>query len=310
MSTLVENVPSRRAVLIAGPTGSGKSRLALALSETFGSTIVNADSMQVYEGLRVLTARPNEDDEKRRPHRLYGTVPAGERFSVGRWLRAVARTLSEIPPDGPPVLLVGGSGLYFKALTQGLVALPDIEPPDPGRFAALDDQELHAELADKDAQAAARLAVHDRQRVLRALHVLESTGRSLLDWQSDRAEPLLGSAATLEIVLDVARDELYRRIDARFEEMMGMGAVEEVAALLERQLDPTLPLMKAVGLAPLARYLGGTLDKGQAVALGQRDTRRYAKRQLTFFRNQLAGWTRLAPDAAPAAVGAWMGSLG
>lgn len=293
-------------MLIAGPTGSGKSRLALALSETFGSVIINADSMQVYEGLRILTARPQPEDEARLPHRLYGTVPADERFSVGRWLRAVADTLSCIPSDGPPVLFVGGTGLYFKALTEGLAPLPDLAPADHARMAAWDDQALHARLAARDAKAADRLSVRDRQRVARALHVIEETGRSLLEWQMDEAVPLLLPEATLGVVLDLQRDELYRRIDARFDAMMREGAVEEVRAMLDRKLDPTLPLMKAVGVAPIADLLAGTLGVHEAVAIGQRDSRRYAKRQLTFFRNQFADWRRLAPTDALTELRPWI----
>lgn len=301
-----EEAPGPRAVLIAGPTGSGKSQLALALAEASGSLIVNADSMQVYEGLRILTARPQPAEEARLPHRLYGFVPPSERYSVGRWLRAAADILGALRPDSPPVLFVGGTGLYFKALTEGLVELPELGPMDRERLATLDDRRLHAELARRDARAAARLAEGDRQRVARALQVVEETGRSLLDWQKEAAEPLLPPSRSLRIVLDLDRPTLYGRIDARFESMMRQGALAEVAALLERRLDPSLPLMKAVGLPPLARHLRGDLDKAEAVGLAQRDSRRYAKRQLTFFRNQFRQWRRLGPADALAVIRSWM----
>jgi tRNA dimethylallyltransferase len=290
------------AILIAGPTASGKSALALALAERHGGAIVNADSMQVYRDLRVITARPDPAEEARVPHRLYGHVDAAENYSVGRWCQDVRRALEEVNLEGRLPILVGGTGLYFKALTQGLSAVPPTPPEvraavrargEAGGVAA-----LHAELARRDPEVAARLKPGDRMRIARALEVLEATGRSLADWHRDGMPAILDPDRALKIFLDVDRAELHRRIDARFDAMLAAGALDEVRALAARDLDPMLPAMKAHGVPWLRRHLRGEIGPAEAAAGGKADTRRYTKRQVTWFRHQMPGWTRAEPAAA------------
>jgi tRNA dimethylallyltransferase len=295
-----------RAVLIAGPTASGKSALALALAEKFGGVVINADSMQVYRDLKIITARPSPEEEARAPHRLYGHVDAAENFSVGRWLVDARAALAQAGEGGQVPIFVGGTGLYFKALTMGLSAVPPI--PDDVRTAVraqLADkgpQALHAELARRDPATAARLKPGDRTRVARALEVLEATGRPLADWQREGMPPILDPARATRIFLVPDRAELYRRIDARFDAMLVAGALDEVAALAARRLDPLLPAMKAHGVPWLRRHLAGELSLADAAAEGKKDTRHYAKRQVTWFRHQMPDWTWVTPEQAPEAL--------
>jgi tRNA dimethylallyltransferase len=298
--------PAKRAVLIAGPTASGKSALALALAEELGGTIINADSMQVYRDLRIITARPTPAEEARVPHLLYGHVDAAENYSVGRWCVDAGAALAEVDGAGRLPVVVGGTGLYFKTLTQGLAAVPPI-PPDiraavRGRLAADGIAALHAELAARDPATAHRLMPGDRARIARALEVVLATGRSLNDWHRDGAPPALDPDGAVKIFLDVDRAELYRRIDARFDAMLAGGALEEVRALGRRGLDAALPAMKAHGVPWLIRHLEGEIELAAAADEGKRDTRRYTKRQATWFRHQLPDWTWVAPDKAPAAI--------
>ena len=288
-------------MLIAGPTSSGKSALALRLAERHRGTILNADSMQVYRDLRIITARPSIDDEARVPHRLYGFVDAAENYSVGRWCADAKTALDEVWREGRLPILVGGTGLYFKALTQGLSAVPptpeDIRAAVRARCDAEGSEALHAELARRDPVMAERLQPGDRMRVARALEVLEATGRSLADWQRDGMPAMLDADAAARFFLVVDRAELARRIDVRFDAMLETGALDEVRALAGRHLDPMLPAMKAHGVPWLRRYLTGEITLTDAADGGKADTRRYTKRQVTWFRHQMPGWTWLEPEA-------------
>ena len=294
----------RRALLIAGPTASGKSALALELAQAHGGVIINTDSMQVYHDLRVLTARPTADEEAVAPHRLYGTVDAAVNFSAGAWVAEAARVLAEVRAQGRLPIFAGGSGLYFKALTSGLSDVPAIavEVRDDVRARLERDgpEALHAQLALRDPASAQRLNPRDRSRVARALEVVEATGRSLTDWHADALPPLLPPDSFTAVFLTPDRDELYARIDARFDAMLGAGALDEVAALAARHLDPLLPAMKAHGVPALIKYLAGELSLEEAAVIGRADTRHYAKRQFTWFRHQLPQFEWATPDAARA----------
>ena len=298
--------PAQRAVLIAGPTASGKSALALALASELRGTIINADSMQVYRDLRVITARPTPDDEARAPHRLYGHVDAAENYSVGRWCVDARAALTEAMRGGRLPILVGGTGLYFKTLTQGLAAIPpipaDVRSAVRGRLAPEGVAALYAELVRRDPATAHRLMPGDRARITRALEVILATGRPLADWHRDGMKPALDPSGAVKIFLDAERAELYRRIDARFDTMLATGALDEVAALAARGLDPSLPAMKAHGVPWLIRHLAGEITLAEAAEGGKRDTRRYTKRQATWFRHQLPDWTWVAPADAERAV--------
>jgi tRNA dimethylallyltransferase len=293
---------SKRGVLIAGPTASGKSALALALAEALGGTIINADSMQVYRDLRIVTARPTAQEEARVPHLLYGHVDAAENYSVGRWCVDASAALAAVERAGRLPVVVGGTGLYFKALTRGLAAVPPIPPQI--RAAVRERLErkgiaaLYAELGERDAATARRLMPRDRARVTRALEVMLATGRSLTDWHAEGMKPALDAQAAVKLFLDVERAEPYRRIDGRFDAMLGSGALDEVRALASRGLDPALPAMKAHGVPWLIRHLSGEIDLVAAVEGAKRDTRRYSKRQGTWFRHQLPDWTWATPGTA------------
>jgi tRNA dimethylallyltransferase len=291
-----------KAVLIAGPTASGKSALALALAQKTGGVIINTDSMQVYRDLRILTARPTWREEALAPHRLYGHVDAAVNFSAGAWVADAARILSEAQAEQRLPIFVGGSGLYFKALTRGLSAVPPIPAGvRDGVRARLERdgvEALHAELADRDPASAERLKPRDRARIARALEVVEATGRGLTDWHREGLPPLLAPGAFSALFLSPERAQLYARIDARFEAMLAAGAVEEVAGLAARQLDPLLPAMKAHGVPALIRHLKGEITRDQAAEIGRADTRHYAKRQFTWFRHQLPEFEWVAPEAA------------
>src|SRR5712691_4431309 len=295
--------PSKRAVLIAGPTASGKSALALELAQRLGGTVINADSMQVYRDLRIITARPTLAEEACVPHLLYGHVDAAENYSAGRWCIDAGAALAEVERAGRLPIVIGGTGLYFKTLTQGLAAVPPIPPAIRAavrhRLAAEGAAALHAELAACDPTSAQRLMPGDRARVTRALEVMLATGRSLTDWHREGLPPALHPDRAVKIFLAVERAELYRRIDARFDAMLAAGALEEVRALHRRGLDPALPAMKAHGVPWLIRHLDGEIDLAAADEAGKRDTRRYTKRQATWFRHQLPDWTWVAPDMAP-----------
>jgi tRNA dimethylallyltransferase len=291
-----------RAVLIAGPTASGKSALALAVAENLGGVIVNADSMQVYRDLRIITARPTADDEIRAPHELYGFVDAAENYSVGRWCRDVEETLLEIGKQGRVPILVGGTGLYFKALTSGLAAVPpipaDIRADVRGRLQQEGAPALHAELMRLDPATAQRVTANDRSRISRALEVVLATGRALSDWHREGLPPLIDPARAVKVFITCERKELVRRIEVRFDAMIKSTALDEVRRLAERRLDPALPAMKAHGVPWLIRHLNGEISREEAIAGAVMDTRRYAKRQLTWFRNQMNDWIWADPNDA------------
>jgi tRNA dimethylallyltransferase len=291
----------QRPVLIAGPTASGKSALALALAERIGGIVINADSMQVYADLRMITARPTPAEEARVPHRLYGHVDAAVRYSVGQYVADAGGMLDEARRSGKPAIFVGGTGLYFKALTAGLAAVPPIptgiRDAVRARFAQGGPGALHAELARHDPRAAARLDINDHIRIARALEVVEATGRSILDWQAE-GMPALLDADTPRVFIAPERATLYARIDARFDTMLAADALDEVRRLAVRKLDPLLPAMKAHGVPWLIRHLAGEMTLDDAAHRAKLDTRHYAKRQFTWFRHQLGDWPQLPPAAA------------
>ncbi len=282
--------------LIAGPTASGKSALALRLAEETGAEIVNADALQLYSDLRVLSARPSPEDEARAPHHLFGVADAADGWSVGRWLRAASEVLDGVAARGRPAIVVGGTGLYFKALTQGLAPIPQIPAEAVAEAEALFDLAGEAKarevLAAVDPPAALRIAPGDRQRLVRALAVARATGRSLSAWQADAAGALPADRWRA-VVLEPPREVLYARCDARLEAMMDAGAVEEAAVLIARNLDPRLPALKAVALRELAGIAQGQLTREAALKAAQIATRHYAKRQMTWFRNQTPDWPRI-----------------
>lgn len=298
-----------KAVLIAGPTASGKSALALELAQKTGGVVINADSMQVYRDLCVLTARPTPDEEAQVPHRLYGHVDAAVNFSAGAWVADAARVLAELRAQNRLPIFVGGSGLYFRALTSGLSAVPPIPAGIRDSVRARLERDgveaLHAELARRDPASAERLKPRDRTRIARALEVVEATGRSLTDWHRDGLPPLLPKHTFHALFLAPDRDQLYARIDARFDAMLKSGVLEEVAALAARHLDPLLPAMKAHGVPALIRHLAGEISLEEAAVIGRADTRHYAKRQFTWFRHQLPEFEWVRPEQA----GEWLSAV-
>ncbi|MDE5465175.1 tRNA (adenosine(37)-N6)-dimethylallyltransferase MiaA [Bradyrhizobium sp. CSS354] len=289
-----------KAVLIAGPTASGKSALALELALAAGGVVINADSMQVYRDLRIITARPTDGDEAQVPHRLYGHVDAAVNFSAGAWVSDAAKALEEAQAKGRLPIFIGGTGLYFKALTAGLSVVPpipaEVREDVRARLERNGVEALHAELAAADPRAAERLNLRDRTRIARALEVVEATGRSLLDWHHEGQPPLLPKDSFRAVFIAPERDELYARIDARFDAMLGAGALREVERLAARNLDPLLPAMKAHGVPALIRHLRGELSLEQAATIGRADTRHYAKRQFTWFRHQLPEFEWVKPE--------------
>ena len=293
-------------ILIAGPTASGKSALGLGLADKLGGVIVNADSMQVYRDLRVITARPTPAEEAATPHLLYGHVDAAERYSVGAWCVDAAAALAAAGRDGRTAIVLGGTGLYFETLSKGLAAVPpisdDVRAAVRARLEARGSAALHAELAQVDPVMAQRLMSGDRSRIARALEVKLATGRSLADWHREGMPPVLDTARAVKVFLDPERGALQRRIATRFAAMLAAGALEEVAALAARGLDPALPAMKAHGVPWLVRHLRGEIDLAEAAAGGVRDTWRYTKRQATWFRNRMPDWTWSAPEAAQALI--------
>ncbi|MCB1543952.1 MAG: tRNA (adenosine(37)-N6)-dimethylallyltransferase MiaA [Methylobacteriaceae bacterium] len=295
-----------RAILIAGPTASGKSAVALTLAQRTGGVVVNADSMQVYRDLRILTARPTPTDEAAAEHRLYGHVDGAENYSVGRWLDDFRALMDELEAARRLAIVVGGTGMYFKAATQGLSDIPRTPEAVRARVRAeaegVASAELHARLAARDPQTAARLRPTDPQRVLRALEVLEATGRPLAAFQGARAAPILPEGSWRGFFLAPERDVVRAAIDGRFLAMIAAGALEEVAKLAMRKLDPALPIMRAHGAPALMAHLRGEMSLDEAIARGQGDTRAYAKRQFTFARHQLPDLRWLAPEDAGAEV--------
>ena len=302
-----------RAVLIAGPTASGKSALALELAEHLGGVIVNADSMQVYRDLRIITARPTLADQKRAVHRLYGFVDAAENYSVGRWCRDVKEVLDEAVGQGRIPILVGGTGLYFKALTTGLAAVPaipvDIRTEVRSRMQREGAPALHAELVRLDPVTAQRVTINDRSRISRALEVALATGRALSDWHAEGLPAIVDPKYAAKAFITCERKDLVHRIETRFATMLKAGALDEVRRLAGRKLDPTLPAMKAHGVPWLIRYLNGEISLVDAEAGAVMDTRRYAKRQLTWFRHQIKDWSWETPERAANALKSQLSGL-
>jgi tRNA dimethylallyltransferase len=282
--------------LLAGPTASGKSRLALEMARRTGAVILNADSQQLYADLRVLSARPSAADEAVAEHRLYGVADAADPWSVGRWSRAVTPILADLAAVRRPALLVGGTGLYFTSLTKGLADIPDVPVEMRDAAAAAFDGDGEAafrrRLAGVDPAAEARIEVGDRQRLTRAWAVAEHTGRALSDWTADTT-PLLAPGSWTGMVVEPDREVLYANCDLRVARMVEAGALDEVRALVARGLDAALPAMKAVGVREFAAHLAGETTLAQAVEATRQATRNYAKRQLTWFRNQTPGWARI-----------------
>ncbi|MBW9087619.1 tRNA (adenosine(37)-N6)-dimethylallyltransferase MiaA [Rhizobium wenxiniae] len=302
MENLVQDID---AILITGPTASGKSALAVRLAQARNGVVINTDSMQVYDTLRLLTARPSDDEMEGIPHHLYGHVAATKAYSTGEWLRDVGSLLTEIRARGQMPVFVGGTGLYFKALTGGLSDMPEIpqeircevrlrlkqEGPEP----------LHAELAQKDAAVAETLEVRDGQRIVRALEVLQATGRSILAFQGKQGPMIIDPVRAQKFVVLPERSILHDRINRRFEKMLDHGAVDEVQALLKQQPSADLPVMKAIGVREIAEMLDGIMSRDEVIERSSALTRQYAKRQMTWFRNQMDdSWNRI--DGSPASV--------
>jgi tRNA dimethylallyltransferase len=283
----------KSAVLIAGPTASGKSALALQRAQALGGIVVNADALQVYDGLRILTARPTAAETAKAPHRLYGFVGAEVRFSTGDWARAAAAVIAEA--GDRPLIFAGGTGLYFEALTRGIAEVPEVSAEALASAEAevkgLSREERGRFIADRDPEIAARLKTPDPQRVIRALAVLKSTGRSLASFQEAAHTPLLKDYETERLVLNPDRDVLRRRIADRFRAMLDEGAADEADRLLARNLDPTLPVMKAIGLREIVGWRAGRLAREAMIEQAVIATRQYAKRQRTWFRGRMAEWT-------------------
>lgn len=289
-----------QAILIAGPTASGKSRLAIDLARRHNGVVVNADSMQVYRELRVLSARPDETDMAAVPHRLYGDVPAATRYSVGRWLADVARVMADLRDSGLTPIFVGGTGLYFKALTEGLASIPPIPDAVRARLAQevrdVATDELHARLRECDPETAAGLRPSDRSRICRALEVFEATGRPLAAWQGGEGTPPLVTAPARRMVITPDRKWLHGRISERADAMIQHGVLEEVRKLVDLQLPADLPAMKAIGVRQFLDHLDGNVSLDEALAGVKTETRRYAKRQMTWFRNQMPDWPTIEPE--------------
>jgi tRNA dimethylallyltransferase len=292
-------LPEADIVLIAGPTASGKSALALKLARERGGEIVNADSMQIYAGLPVLTAAPSADELAQAPHHLFGEVDAAEAWSVGKWLTAATQALAEIAARGRPAIVVGGTGLYFRALTHGLADIPPVSETQREvsalLYAAQGEPEFRDVLAELDPQAETRIEVGDRQRLVRAHAVAVATGKSLTAWQTD-TKPALAEGTWRGMVLDPPRAALYDRCDARLGLMVEHGALDEVRAMETRGLGPALPALKALGYRELAAHLRGETSLEEALDAARQETRRYAKRQMTWFRNQTPDWERIVPE--------------
>ena len=289
------------AILITGPTASGKSALAVDLAKTHGGEIINADSMQVYDTLKMLTARPDEADMDGVPHHLYGTVPAAQAFSTGDWLRAVGPVLDDVRARSRIPVFVGGTGLYFKALTGGLSHMPAVPPAIRARWrrrlAEDGSWALHAELGARDPEMADRLSPSDGQRIVRALEVMDATGRSLAAFQAHAGEGLVDPERARKLIVEPDRRVLHERINRRFAGMLDAGAIAEVEALLKLGLPMEMPVMKAIGVPQIAALLRGELTREQVIAQASAATRQYAKRQMTWFRNQMdESWERITPD--------------
>ncbi|MFY8101835.1 MAG: tRNA (adenosine(37)-N6)-dimethylallyltransferase MiaA [Allorhizobium sp.] len=288
------------AILITGPTASGKSALALTFARRHNGVVINADSMQVYDTLRVLSARPSEPEMEGVPHALYGHVPAGRNYSTGDWLRDMASLLESLRRDSRLPVIVGGTGLYFKALTGGLSDMPPIPDDLRAEIRLRLEKEgaegLHTELSGVDPAMASRLNPADGQRIVRALEVFRATGRSIAEFQKQSGPMLVDPDHARKLVVLPQRTVLHERINRRFDRMMEEGAIEEVEALMSLGLKPEMPAMKAIGVAQIADLLAGRLGRDEVIERASAATRQYAKRQMTWFRNQMdESWQRVDP---------------
>jgi tRNA dimethylallyltransferase len=299
--------PKPPVALIAGPTASGKSALALALAERSGGVVINADSAQLYRGVPVLSAAPTNEELARGEHRLYGVADGSVPCSAADWATMARREIADVHAQQRLPILVGGTGLYLRTLIDGIAPVPPIDPEVRLRVRGSGVEQNRAELARHDAQAAAMLNANDSARIARALEVALSTGRTLADWQEQREGGIGGEVALRPLILLPPRDWLYRRCDERFAHMVEQGAAAEVKALLARKLEPDLPIMRAIGVAEIAGCLSGETSLANAIAAGQQATRRYAKRQYTWFAHQPPeDWPRFREpvegDAMPRAL--------
>ncbi|MDL2408841.1 tRNA (adenosine(37)-N6)-dimethylallyltransferase MiaA [Rhizobium calliandrae] len=288
------------AILITGPTASGKSALAVELAREHGGVVVNADSMQVYDTLRVLTARPSQEDMQGIPHHLYGHVPAGQAYSTGAWLREAAALVAQLGSEGRMPVFVGGTGLYFKALTGGLSDMPGIPPEVRNhlrrRLLIEGAEALHRELVVRDPAVAESLNFQDGQRIVRALEVIEATGQSIAAFQGKTGPVVVEAHRAQKIVVLPDRAALHQRINGRFEKMLANGAEDEVRALLALKLPEEMPVMRAIGVSQIAAMLRGQMTRKEVLETGAAATRQYAKRQMTWFRNQMdESWERISP---------------
>lgn len=284
--------------MLMGPTGAGKSALALAIAAQKPTVIINADAMQTVDTLRVLTARPSIAEEAQAEHALYGVLRPEEPTSVAVWLKLVKPVICRAWEEGKLPLLVGGTGMYLKALMEGLASIPPIPDAVRERLRALDEPTVRAQLEQRDPWMAARLKPGDSQRNLRALEVIEATGISLAEWQQQETAPLFPEAQYQCFAVDHTREEIYARIDRRFELMMQNGALDEVRALMALHLSPEIPITRAHGVPELMAYLNGTMTLADAIAKAQQNTRNYAKRQMTWLRNQLPDAVKVTDAAA------------
>ena len=280
--------------LIAGPTASGKSALALALAERSGGVVINADSAQVYRDLAIVSARPSEADEARAPHRLYGYRDGADSCSAADWAEDAKREIAAVHAEGHLPILAGGTGLYIRTLLDGIAPVPEIDADVRAAVRALPTAEAYAALQSEDPEAAAWLRPSDTTRIARALEVVRATERSLAAWQEEKVGGIGSSVDLQPLILLGPRDWLYARCDARFETMMSEQGLAEVAALLERKISPALPVMRAIGVREIAAFLRGEATREQALAAGRQATRNYAKRQYTWFRHQSPrAWPRV-----------------
>lgn len=282
-----------RVALIAGPTASGKSALAVALAQAGNGTVINADASQVYADLQILSARPDAEEMAQAPHRLFGHIDGAEACTAARWAAEARVEIDRAHEEGRLPILVGGTGLYLRTLLDGIAPVPDIDASIRDAVRALPVAEAHAALSREDPGAAARLAPADSTRVARALEVVRSTGKPLSEWQKHRSGGIVHRIRLSPLVLLPPRDWLIARCDRRFEQMVATGAVEEVQALLARHLSPALPVMRAIGVPEIAAWLAGEIDRDTMMERGRIATRQYAKRQYTWFSRQPpAAWER------------------
>jgi tRNA dimethylallyltransferase len=297
--------------LIAGPTASGKSALALALAERAGGIVINADSAQIYRDLPILSAAPSAEDQARAEHRLYGVRDGALPCSAADWANLAKGEIARAHSLGKLPILAGGTGLYLRTLLDGIAPVPPIDPKVRAGVRSRPVEDNRAELEHFDPEAAGRLRPSDTTRIARALEVVKSTGRTLREWQVQRVGGIADAVDLKPLILLPPRAWLYQRCDARFAAMAEAGAVDEVHALLDRKLDPVLPVMRAIGVPEIAAMLRGELDEAQMIAAGQQATRRYAKRQYTWFAHQPpAGWPRFTEPLEGGAVGEALALVG